>query len=235
MREHPEFGLRPMGLLDDGPLRRDLSVPSLGSPADLADVVRRLGIRRVIVCLSSACRDEDMVAVMRASRPLGADVYVVPRLYELGMAVPRGYLDEIWGIPLIPLRRQQRAGLVLKRAFDLVAAVILLCAFAPVLLVLAAVIRVRSGGPAIFRQLRRTGHDRAAQILKLRTLDGECDPDTSWTVPAASTSPFGRWLRSSHLDELPQLINVMRGSMSLVGPRPERPYFAEQFSREIAG
>ncbi len=105
MREHPELGLRPMGLLDDGPPRRDLPVPSLGSPADLADVVRRLGIRRVIVCFSSACRDEDLVTVMRASRPLRADVCVVPRLYELGMAVPRGCLDEIWGIPLIPLRQ----------------------------------------------------------------------------------------------------------------------------------
>ena len=105
MHEHPEFGLRPMGLLDDGPPRRDLSVPSLGSPADLTDVVRRLDIRRVIVCFSSACRDEDIVALIHASRPLRADVYVVPRLYELGMAIPRGCLDEIWGIPLIPLRR----------------------------------------------------------------------------------------------------------------------------------
>ena len=105
MHEHPEFGLRPMGLLDNGPPRRDLSVPSLGSPADLTDVVRRLDIRRVIVCFSSACRDEDIVALIHASRPLRADVYVVPRLYELGMAIPRGCLDEIWGIPLIPLRR----------------------------------------------------------------------------------------------------------------------------------
>ena len=80
-------------------------------------MVGRLGIRRVIVCFSSACRDEDLVAVMRASRPLRADVYVVPRLYELGMAVPRGCLDEIWGIPLIPLRGpvHSSAALVLKR------------------------------------------------------------------------------------------------------------------------
>ncbi len=233
--EHPELGLRPLGFLDAcPPLGDDLPLPLLGVAADLPRLISQLRIRRVILCFP-VDRDRELVPLLRVCRPLGADILLVPRLQDLGAAIPRAHLDEIWGIPLIPLRRQQRAGLVLKRAFDLVAAVILLCAFAPVLLVLAAVIRARSGGPAIFRQLRLTGHDRAAQILKLRTLDGECDPDTSWTVPAASTSPLGRWLRSSHLDELPQLINVMRGSMSLVGPRPERPYFAEQFSREIPG
>ena len=171
MREHPEFGLRPMGLLDDGPLRRDLSVPSLGSPADLADVVRRLGIRRVIVCFSSACRDEDMVAVMRASRPLGADVYVVPRLYELGMAVPRGYLDEIWGIPLIPLRSSGHSpvALTLKRVFDVVVSAILFAVAAPLLLALALAVRLGSGQTALFRQARVTGEGRVVPITKLRT------------------------------------------------------------------
>ena len=89
--------------------RRDLPVAALGGTADLAGVVRRLGIQRVIVCFSSACRDEDLVTVMRASRPLRTQVYVVPRLDELGIAVPRGCLDEIWGVPLIPLRSSERA------------------------------------------------------------------------------------------------------------------------------
>jgi len=234
MTTHPEFGLRPMGLLDDAPPRLDLAVPSLGSPSDLGDVVRRLGITRVIVCFSSDCRDEDVVTLMRASRPLPADVYVVPRLYELGMAVPRGCLDEIWGIPLIPLRSfgHSRAALAIKRSFDVTLSLVLLMLAAPLMLALAVAIRLRTGGTALFRQPRVTGHGEVVPIVKLRTLIAHADQDTRWTA-GEQYGPLGRWLRATHVDELPQLVNVLRGDMSLVGPRPERPYFAERFSREI--
>ncbi len=234
MRAHPEFGLRPEGYLDEGPPRRDLALPRLGALADLADVVAVYGIRRVIVCYA-ACKDEDLVTVLRASRPLRADVCVVPRLYELGAAVPRSCLDELWGIPLIPLRRlgHLRTGLWLKRIFDTVIAAVLLIAAAPVLFALAVAIRLRSGQTPLFRQVRDTGNGRSAEILKLRTLGAHGDPDTTWSGDAEESSALGRWLRVTHLDELPQLVNVLRGDMSLVGPRPERPYFVQQFGREI--
>ncbi|HTS98355.1 MAG TPA: exopolysaccharide biosynthesis polyprenyl glycosylphosphotransferase [Streptosporangiaceae bacterium] len=234
MREHPEFGLRPLGYLDHGPPRRDLALPKLGAPGDLAEVVARLGIRRVIVCYA-ACKDEDLVTVLRAARPLRADVCVVPRLYEIGMAVPRSSLDEIWGIPLIPLRRlgHSTLGLTLKRVLDVVIAATLLLLAVPVLLALAVAIRLRTGQAPLFRQHRVTGHGRTASVIKLRTLTGSADPDTSWDVSGHQSSALGRWLRVTHLDELPQLWNVLRGDMSLVGPRPERPYFAGQFGREI--
>jgi exopolysaccharide biosynthesis polyprenyl glycosylphosphotransferase len=234
MRAHPELGLRPQGYLDFGPPRRDLALPSLGAPDDLADVVARHGIRRVIVCYA-ACKDEDLVTVLRACGRLSADVCVVPRLYELGAAVPWSCLDEIWGIPLIPLRRRGHspAGLWLKRVFDVMVAGTLILAAAPVLFVLAVAIRIQSGRPPLFRQARVTGPGRSAEIVKLRTLTEHGDPDTSWTVPTRQCTGLGRWLRVTHLDELPQLLNVLRGDMSLVGPRPERPYFAERFGREI--
>ena len=234
MREHPELGLRPVGYLDHGPPRKDLALPSLGAPGDLAEVVPRLGIRRVIVCYAS-CKDEDLVTVLRASRPLRADVCVVPRLYEVGMAVPRSCLDELWGLPLIPLRRlgHSTRGVALKRIFDVAAAATLLIAAAPVLLVLAIAIRLRTGQAPLFRQERDTGRGRTASVMKLRTLTGPANPDTSWGVSGHECSALGRWLRVSHLDELPQLWNVLRGDMSLVGPRPERAYFAERFARQI--
>jgi exopolysaccharide biosynthesis polyprenyl glycosylphosphotransferase len=234
MRAHPELGLRPQGYLDEGPPRKDLALPRLGATADLADVVVRHGIRRVIVCYA-ACKDEDLVTVLRASRPLPADVCIVPRLYELGAAVPRSCLDELWGIPLIPLRRlgHVRTGLLLKRIFDTVLAGVLLIAAAPVLLVLAVAIRLQTGQTPLFRQVRDTGNGRSAEILKLRTLTAQDDPDTSWTADERQCSSLGRWLRVTHLDELPQLVNVLRGDMSLVGPRPERPYFVREFDREI--
>ena len=234
MRDHPELGLRPRGFLDDGPARRDLALPTLGRPADLAEISARLGIRRVVVCWA-ICRDEDLVEIVRASRPLRADVCLVPRFYELGVAVPRACLDEIWGIPLIPLRRfgQAPAGLLLKRAFDVAAAAVLLAVASPLLLALALAIRLRTGRSPLFRQARVTGRGRVSDILKLRTLREHDDPDTLWTPAPALTSPLGRWLRARHVDELPQLVNVLRGDMSLVGPRPERPYFAERFGHEI--
>jgi exopolysaccharide biosynthesis polyprenyl glycosylphosphotransferase len=231
---HGELGLRPVGFLDqqrpdDGELP-----PVLGTPSDLAEVAGRFRIRRIILCFPAG-GDDDLVAAVRAARPLGADVCMVPRLHTLGAAVPRASLDEVWGIPLVPLRRagQGSASLVLKRLFDLAAAAVLLVITTPMLLALAAAIRFRSGERALFRQIRVTGQGRQAAVLKLRTLASHPDADTRWSASTAQYLPLGRWLRASHLDELPQLVNVLRGEMSLVGPRPERPYFAERFAKEI--
>ncbi|HBW19344.1 MAG: exopolysaccharide biosynthesis polyprenyl glycosylphosphotransferase [Streptosporangiaceae bacterium] len=234
MRLHPELGLAPCGLLDDGAPRRDLPVPFLGRTSDLGDVVTRLRIRRVIISYAD-CKDEDLAALLRRCRSLRADACLVPRLYELGTALPRGCADEIWGIPLIPLRHlgPSAARLRAKRAFDATAAALLLALAAPVLLLLAAAIRLQSGEPALFRQVRVTGCGRQATILKLRTLTTRGDPDTCWTADGPEPGRLGRLLRVTHLDELPQLLNVLRGDMSLVGPRPERPYFADRFSREV--
>jgi lipopolysaccharide/colanic/teichoic acid biosynthesis glycosyltransferase len=140
--------------------------------------------------------------------------------------------DEVRGIPLVPLRRDRRpASLRVKRCFDIGAAAILLCAAAPFLGLLALAIARRH--PALFRQDRVVGCGRRAQIIKLRTMAAHPDSDTRWVVPTGQLTSLGRWLRATHLDELPQLINVIRGDMSLVGPRPERPYFADKFGREI--
>jgi lipopolysaccharide/colanic/teichoic acid biosynthesis glycosyltransferase len=102
---------------------------------------------------------------------------------------------------------------------------------APLMLALAVAVQLRTGQAVLFRQVRVTGKGRVAPIIKLRTLTAHDDPETRWT--AEEHSSLGRWLRATHLDELPQLVNVMRGELSLVGPRPERPYFSERFNREI--
>jgi exopolysaccharide biosynthesis polyprenyl glycosylphosphotransferase len=233
IRAHPELGLRVTGFLEDGAPRRDLLEPTLGRPDDLARLVRELGIRRVLLCFGEG-RDEDLVPVLRASGRLPADVCVVPRLHELGLGVPRASLDEIWGIPLIPLRRLGRgqASLALKRAFDITVAAVLLAAATPLLLLLGGVIRCQTGQSALFRQLRVTGAGQQSTIWKLRTVT-ETPGARTWSVDPAQCSALGRWLRVTHLDELPQLINVLRGDMSLVGPRPERGCFAADFGRQI--
>ena len=242
MRDHPELGLVPAGLVDDGPPRRDLPVPALGPVSELASVAARSRAGRIVICFSSEHRDEDMVSVLRASGRLRADVCVVPRLYEVGMAVPRGCLDEIWGVPLVPLRRAPVLSLAAKRAVDLLAAAVLALVAAPVAAVIAVAVLAESGRPVLFAQTRVTGQGRAATVWKFRTVrtrppdrtaGGGHDPDTWWTVPDGCCGPVGRWLRVTHLDELPQLVNVLAGQLSLVGPRPERPYFARRFGLGI--
>jgi exopolysaccharide biosynthesis polyprenyl glycosylphosphotransferase len=234
LRDHPELGVAPRGFLDSRPPPHQVGLPLLGELTELAEVVARYGIQRVIVCFPAA-RDEDLVPLVRACRPLPVDVCVVPRMYELGAALPRGYLDELCDIPLVPLRRlgHGRLGAGAKAAFDVAGATALLVAVTPVLLALAVAVRRDGGGPALFRQTRLTRAGATMELLKLRSMIDHPDSDTRWAVLPEQTTSLGRWLRRTHLDELPQLLNVLRGEMSLVGPRPERPYFAARFGLQI--
>ena len=245
LQGHPELGLRPAGLLASGdatgPPRPVPSpdapwLPALGPLADLEAVLARHRISRVIVC-PEATQGEDWAPVLRACRAAGADVCRTRRSAGLGEAVPRSGLDQVCGIPLLPLRghRQLAARLALKRAFDLGAATVLLVLTAPLLIALAVVSRLQVRRPALFRQVRMVGPGKLAEIVKLRTVAGHSDPDTYWAPSERQCTRFGWILRASHLDELPQLVNVLRGDMSLVGPRPERPHFARQFAQEIPG
>jgi len=139
--------------------------------------------------------------------------------------------------PLTAWQRSARSR-GLKRAFDIAGAAVLLVLAAPVLLVLAIAVRLQLRRPALFRQIRVVGSGQLAEIIKLRTFGGPdamWDPDTCWAPPGQQCTSLGRFLRSTHLDELPQLVNVLRGDMSLVGPRPERPYFARQFGQDVPG
>jgi lipopolysaccharide/colanic/teichoic acid biosynthesis glycosyltransferase len=244
LQGHPALGLRSAGLLASGSDAARQPVlgpgtsrpPVLGQLADLSAVVTRYRISHVIVC-PGAGRDGDVGPMLFACRAAGADVCVVLQPFEPGVAVPRSCRDEIVGIPLLPLRGRHRlaAGLAMKRLFDLALATALLAVTAPLLVVLAVVSRLQLRRPALFRQVRVVGSGKLAEIVKLRTVTGHADPDTYWAPSERQCTRFGWILRASHLDELPQLVNVLRGEMSLVGPRPERPYFARQFAREIPG
>jgi lipopolysaccharide/colanic/teichoic acid biosynthesis glycosyltransferase len=221
LRGHPELGLR---------------VTSYAAVADLAGLVGPQRISRVIVA-GPADDEPGLAGALRACRQLGADVCVRPGLTELALAVPTGCLDEVCGVPLIPLRRAGRLspGRLAKRTLDIVVALAGLAVTWPVLAVAAAAVRLRLPRPVLFRQVRVVGGGKLAEIVKLRTLGQHGDPDTAWRVPDEQCGQLGRFLRITHIDELPQLVSVLRGDMSLVGPRPERPYFSRQFSQDIPG
>jgi len=165
-------------------------------------------------------------------------IHVVPDLFRF--ASLRGGVEEFEGLPFIHLRDSPLHGWsqVTKRAFDLVFSGALLIGFAPVLLLLALGVKLTSRGPVLYRQERMGLDGQRFRMLKLRTMrvDAEAGTGPIWaTDDDPRRVPYGALLRRLSLDELPQFVNVLRGEMSVVGPRPERPFFVEQFRRTVPG
>jgi exopolysaccharide biosynthesis polyprenyl glycosylphosphotransferase len=172
---------------------------------------------------------------------LGLQVSLVPRFFE--SVNDRMALDRLGGLPLIGLSAVDPKGwqFGLKYSLDRPVALLLLLVMAPVMLVTALAVKLTSPGPMLFRQ-RRVGRDgRVFDILKFRSMRVP-DDESSFVLPHGVApggvegldrrTPIGRFLRRSALDELPQLVNVLRGEMSLVGPRPERPEYVELFQTD---
>jgi exopolysaccharide biosynthesis polyprenyl glycosylphosphotransferase len=250
--QHPEYRINLLGFIDAEPRaqRRDLGgLPVLGGPEDIDDIVRREGVDRVIVAFS---RDghEQMLDLVRAIRKQNVHVDLVPRLFEaVGANVGIHTLE---GLPLVglPANRISRSSRLLKRSFDVIGSATLLALLAPMMLMIAFLIRRDSRGPVFFRQTRLGMDLHEFTLLKFRTMYEGTDeaPHREYikqimrsdALPGSnnlyklerhdSITPVGRWLRKTSLDELPQLINVLRGEMSLVGPRPLIPYELELFS-----
>jgi exopolysaccharide biosynthesis polyprenyl glycosylphosphotransferase len=250
--QHPEYGINLVGLVDGDPKekRRDLGdLRCLGSPDELPEIVRRNQIDRVIVAFSRS-RHEELLELVSAIRKHDVQIDVVPRLYEaMG---PNVRIHTIEGLPLLalPPRRMSRSSRFLKRCLDVAGAAILLALTAPLMLAIAWLVRQDSPGPVLFRQTRLGMDRREFTLLKFRTMrEGTDDaPHREYlsqimsadALPSSnnlyklerpeSVTRAGRWLRRTSLDELPQLLNVLRGDMSLVGPRPSIPYELELFA-----
>jgi exopolysaccharide biosynthesis polyprenyl glycosylphosphotransferase len=192
-------------------------------------------VRRVIVAFGAA-READLVAVLRAAAALPVAVYCVPRFFELRVPRERVRSDDLWGIPLVRLsapglRTFER---IVKRALDVIVACLALLLTAPILAIAACAVRLTSPGPILFRQDRVGRGGRVFPLLKFRSMLVNDDSDTAWSVAHDDrVTRVGRFLRKTSVDELPQLLNILRGEMSLVGPRPERPHFVELFSSEV--
>jgi exopolysaccharide biosynthesis polyprenyl glycosylphosphotransferase len=241
--QHREYGLRPVGFLDADPLANvDAGVPVLGSPDDLDWVAQLTRAEHVVVAFSSE-PDERLVDLVRRCEALGLEVSLVPRLFE--SLNHRATYEPLGGTPLIGLRSVHPKGwqFTVKHVLDRVVAAALLVLFAPLMIAIAVAVRSSSPGPVLFHQ-RRVGRDGTVfDLLKFRSMALGADGSDGFR-PASGSAPggvegddrrtrIGRLLRRTSLDELPQLINVLRGEMSLVGPRPERPTFVELFESDI--
>ena len=167
----------------------------------------------------------------------GINVRIVPDLFPLIQADTQIY--DFDGIPLVNARLYPTEFLgyvVFKRVFDLSISIVVLILFSPLFLAIAVLIKITSPGPVFFTQDRVGMNGKRFRIIKFRTMcqAPSLDPDSHWTVRDDShITPLGRWLRRSNLDELPQFLNVLKSEMSIVGPRPERPFFLERFRREV--
>lgn len=211
-------------------------VRRLGSVADLESICRRERLDEILVALPLAY----LSLVPELKRAL-ARVSVPSRLVcdFLDEVSPSEAVFEVFGTRVVDLHRSPADSLVyafVKRSFDLVVACSLLILLLPLMLVIAILVKLTSFGPVLFSQKRVGLHGRMFMIHKFRTMHMQAEKasDVLWTTPTDERrTALGTFLRQTNLDELPQLWNVIRGDMSLVGPRPERPHFVDKFSEEI--
>ena len=250
--QHPEYQLELAGFVDANPRDRRAEVAGIdvvGTLDALPQLIGELSIDRIIVAFSSEPH-EQLIEVLRELRGLPVHVDVVPRLFEL--VSPRVEVHSVEGLPLVGLRPAAAGSLsrALKRTIDVIGSGALLLATAPLLALIVWRIKLDSPGPVFFRQTRLGRDMREFTVLKFRTMKVDVDDSEhrayiQETMHATSevganglykldqddcVTPVGRWLRRNSLDELPQLINVLRGDMSLVGPRPCIPYETECFA-----
>ncbi|MCP9485223.1 MAG: exopolysaccharide biosynthesis polyprenyl glycosylphosphotransferase [Gaiellaceae bacterium MAG52_C11] len=247
---HPEYGIRLLGVVDDDPLERRDELQGIEIwPTDrLLDLVQERQIDRVVFAFSQAPH-EHTLSLIRGLRELNVQIDLVPRLYEV--LPPNVDVHSVEGLALLSLRplRISRSSRFVKRSLDVVGASLLLLLTAPLFALFAWRIRRDSPGPVFFRQTRLGQDMKEFTALKFRTMtdarhDGE-HLEYVQSIMSSSASvgdnglyklerpdavtKTGRWLRKTSLDELPQLVNVLRGDMSLVGPRPCIPYETELF------
>ncbi len=233
-------GVSVVGILDDDPslhgMRID-DVPVLGGSARIWQIVSSLGVEEVVLAVSQPT-NEALFEGLATCYERGIVVTLMPHLYEeVARQVPVEYMGRHW-LGAVPLSRAG-GGIyeALKRLVDVVVASLGVLLTSPILAIVALVVRLSSPGPILFRQTRVGHHGEEFEIIKFRTMwiDAERPGEVRWATrddPRATTA--GKWLRRTHLDELPQLVLVLTGRMSLVGPRPERPEFVRDLEQQIA-
>lgn len=240
MEASPSLGLRPVAMLDDFPTQKasESEIPVQPMRWFEPSYIEERGIDTIIVAFSGL-REPQLLSMLRAFDKADCEIYIVPRLFEY--ATLSGDMDHIRGIPLVRVRRLAHRTVTwrLKRYASMLLAAAALVLLSPILgaVALAVWLQDRSA-PVLFRQTRITENGSEFTILKFRSMKpaNENESATRWNIAQDDRlGKLGRFLRKTSLDELPQLLNVVKGDMDLVGPRPERPHFAKQFEQDIPG
>lgn len=238
IRANPEWGYKVRGILDDNhPAGTEYKgVKVIGTVANL-DVIlpeNRLDEIAITLGLDEYSRLEEIVGMCEKS---GVHTKFIPDYNNIIPTKP--YTEDIQGLPVINIRHVPLTNILnrfMKRSVDLFGAVVAIVLFSPVMLITAIVIKVTSPGPLIFKQERIGLKNAPFYMYKFRSMVVQTDTDEEkgWTTKNdPRVTPFGKFIRKTSIDELPQFFNVLKGDMSLVGPRPERPQFVEKFKEEI--
>jgi exopolysaccharide biosynthesis polyprenyl glycosylphosphotransferase len=230
----PYLGYELVGVVDGYGENSPAGVPVVGSMDQLPDLIDELGIDEVIIALPEGARHEIVQLVSMCQRG-SVSIKIFPDLFEF---ITTGVtIDDLEGLPLLNVRDIQLRGwkLSLKRALDIVVASVGLVLISPLLMLVALIVKLDSPGPVFYCQERMGLDGRPFQMIKLRSMRQDAESSgPGWTKAAdPRVTRIGRLLRSRNVDELPQLINVLLGEMSLVGPRPERPIYVQRFRQSI--
>lgn len=238
IKQNPEWGYWIHGILDDNAvLDTDYKgIKVVGSILDLGQIIEENDYDEIVITLGLS-EYEKLESIVNVCEKTGVHTKFVPDYNNMVSTVP--YIEDLYGLPVINIRNvplTNTINLFIKRTMDIVLGFIaLVLGFIP-MLVIAVIIKCTSKGPVIFSQVRVGKHGREFKMFKFRSMYLE-DPEkekNEWTTKGDKrVTPIGRFIRKTSLDELPQLFNVLGGSMSLVGPRPERPQFVEKFREEV--
>ncbi|MDQ0244805.1 Undecaprenyl-phosphate glucose phosphotransferase [Bacillus fengqiuensis] len=240
IERHPEYGLEVIGFLDD--LRQEHKAdwqhfkPILGTVKELEHLISREIIDEVVIALPLQAypKYRDIISLCEKA---GVRSSIIPDFYDVLPATP--HFERFGDLPIINVRDvplDEVRNKVLKRAFDIAFALIAIILTSPIMFIIAIGVKLTSPGPILFKQERVGLNRRTFYMYKFRSMKHVTGPvsDTGWTVENdPRRTKFGTFLRKTSLDELPQFFNVLKGEMSVVGPRPERPYYVEKFKEEI--
>lgn len=239
LRMFPEYGYQVVGMVGTdpkpSPVQKGIEVPNFSLEQGLSRIVVRERADTVLLALSGVGHDR-VLELARDCLAAGAEVKVVPDVLEIMTSAAS--TEEVAGLPLVGLRPNRLVGgnLLVKRAFDLIATLIFAIIAVPVVAICAVAIAIGSPGSPFYRQERLGLDGRPFQVWKLRSMVKDAERGLGPVMTAVGDqrrTPVGRFVRRYSLDELPQLWNVLVGDMSLVGPRPERQFFAEQFEESV--
>jgi exopolysaccharide biosynthesis polyprenyl glycosylphosphotransferase len=234
LQQSPRLGYRVVGFLDDNPSlhgKESKGLPVFGGFGVFRRALSTTGCVKIFICTNSLsqARVNEILEICKAQK---CQLQIVPSLYDI--VIQRVKLSEVDGIPLIGLSepRYSFRTMIAKRIFDFITACLLSILLSPVLISLALLVRLSSKGPILFRQNRVGKNGKEFLFYKFRSMYVEAPvyATTPGSGKDSRITPIGRFLRRSSLDELPQLWNVIKGDMSLVGPRPEMPFIVEQYN-----
>ena len=238
IQANPEWGYRVRGILDDNCRTGHAykGVPVIGTTGDLEAILALNTLDEIAITLSIGeyAKLEKLVAACEKS---GVHTKFIPDYNNVIPTQP--YIEDLQGLPVINIRYvplSNTFNAMIKRIMDICGSIIGIIVASPIMLVLCALIKLTSPGPLIYRQERVGLHNQTFWMYKFRSMEiqPEAEEKKAWTVKNdPRVTAIGRFMRRTSLDELPQLFNILKGDMSLVGPRPERPFFVEKFREEI--